>query len=54
MSFSFDALEAAGVNTQPTLVRVPSGSSSLSAPSVGGGDVLPFARMTMVGKPTDL
>jgi outer membrane protein OmpA-like peptidoglycan-associated protein len=54
LTFSFDALEAAGVNTQPTLILVPSGSSSLSAPSVGGGDVLPLGRMTMVGAPSDL
>ena len=54
MSFSFDALEAAGVNTQPTLILVPSGSSSVSTPTVGGGDVLPLGRMTMVGTVTDL
>jgi outer membrane protein OmpA-like peptidoglycan-associated protein len=54
LSFSFDALEAAGVNTQPTLVMAPSGSSSLSTPSVGGGDVLPLARMIMIGTPSDL
>lgn len=54
LTFSFDALEAAGVNTQPTLILVPSGSSSLSTPSVGGGDILPLARMTMIGTPSDL
>jgi hypothetical protein len=54
ISFSFDALEAAGVNTQPSLILVPSGSSSVSTPTVGGGDVLPLGRMTMVGTPTDL
>jgi outer membrane protein OmpA-like peptidoglycan-associated protein len=54
LSFSFDALEAAGSNTQPTVIRVPSGSSSISAPSAGGGDVLPLGRMNMIGKPSNL
>jgi hypothetical protein len=48
LSFSFDALEAAGVNTQPTVIRVPSGDSSLSAPSAGAGDVLPLGNIGMI------
>jgi hypothetical protein len=54
LSFSFDALEAAGANTQPTVITVSGGSNSLSVPSIGAGDVLPLGRMTMIGTPTDL
>jgi hypothetical protein len=54
LSFSFDALEAAGANTQPQVIRVPGGSSSLSAPFLGAGDVLPLGLMTMMGSPSDL
>jgi hypothetical protein len=54
LAFSFDALEAAGVNTQPTVITVSGGSSGLSAPSLGAGDVLPIGRMTMMGAPTNL
>ena len=52
LSFSFDALESSGVNTQPQVIPVPSGDSSFSVPSAGGGDVLPLGVMTMVGSPT--
>lgn len=48
LSFSFDALEAAGVNTQPTVIQLPSGDSSFSAPSVGAGDVLPLGNIGMI------
>jgi hypothetical protein len=54
LSFSFDALEAAGVNTQPQVIRVPGGNSSLSAPSIAAGDVLPIGRMTMIGEMSNL
>ena len=54
LSFSFDALEAAGANTQPTIIRLSGGNDSLSAPSLSLGDVLPIGRMTMIGTPTDL
>jgi hypothetical protein len=54
LSFSFDALEAAGANTQPTVITVSGGSNSLSVPSIGAGDVLPLGRMTMIGSPTNL
>jgi len=54
LSFSFDALEDAGANTQPTLIRLSGGNDSLSAPSFSAGDVLPIGRMTMIGTPTDL
>ena len=54
LSFSFDALESAGVNTQPQVIVVPSGDSSISVPSAGGGDVLPLGQMIMIGSPTNL
>ena len=54
LSFSFDALERAGVNTQPQVILVPSGDSSISIPSAGGGDILPLGGMTMIGSPTNL
>jgi hypothetical protein len=52
LSFSFDALESAGANTQPTVIRLSGGNESLSAPSIAAGDVLPLGRMTMKGTPT--
>jgi hypothetical protein len=54
LSFSFDALEDAGANTQPTIIRLSGGNDSLSAPSFSAGDVLPIGRMTMIGSPTDI
>ena len=53
LSFSFDALQAAGANTQPQLIRV-TGGSSFAVPSIGAGDVLPLGRMTMKGEPFNL
>jgi len=54
LSFSFDALEAAGANTQPTIVTVPGGNSSLTTPTIAAGDVLPLGGMTMIGEPVNL
>lgn len=54
LSFSFDALERSGVNTQPQVIAVPSGDSSLSIPGFSGGDVLPLGTMVMIGTPTSL
>ncbi len=54
LSFSFDALETAGCNTQPQVIPLPGGSDSHSTPSAGLGDVLPLGRMTMIGEPTSI
>jgi outer membrane protein OmpA-like peptidoglycan-associated protein len=54
LSFSFDALESAGANTQPTIVTVPGGGASLTTPTIGAGDVLPLGGMTMIGEPVSL
>lgn len=54
LSLSFDALEDAGANTQPTIIRLSGGKDSLSAPSLSAGDILPIGRMTMIGSPTDI
>jgi hypothetical protein len=53
LSFSFDALESAGANTQPRVIRLP-GGNSVAAPGIAAGDVLPLGRMTMKGTPTNL
>jgi hypothetical protein len=53
LSFSFDGLEANGANTQPTVIRVPGGTSSLSVPGIFAGDVM-LGRMIMKGTPIDL
>jgi outer membrane protein OmpA-like peptidoglycan-associated protein len=52
LSFSFDALEANGMNTNPQVIRVPGGNSSLSAPGIDIGAVAPLGRMTMIGRPS--
>ena len=54
LSFSFDALESAGANTQPTIVTVPGGNASLTTPTIGAGDVLPLGAMSMIGEPVSL
>ena len=54
LSFSFDALESAGVNTQPQVIRLPSGDGGVSVPSITGLTVMPLGRMTMLGAPTAL
>jgi hypothetical protein len=54
LSFSFDALESAGANTQPTIITVPSGSGSLTTPTIAAGDVLPLGAMSMIGEPVSL
>jgi hypothetical protein len=53
LSFSFDALESSGANTQPSVVEVP-GGDSLAAPAISAGDVLPLGVMKMKGNPIDL
>jgi hypothetical protein len=47
LSLSFDALESAGVNTQPRVIRVVGGSNSLVAPGLEAGDVLFLGGMKM-------
>jgi len=54
LSFSFDALEAAGANTLPPIVRVPSGNDSVNTPGVGSPQVLPVGVMRMAGEPSTL
>lgn len=54
LTFSFDALEAAGANTIPPVVKVPSGNGSLNTPGVSSPQVLPLGRMTMAGAPSNL
>ena len=44
LSFSFDALESAGANTQPTIVTVPGGNASLTTPKSVPGMCLPLRR----------
>lgn len=53
LSFSFDGLEANGANTQPQVIRVPGGNSSLMTPGIAAGDVA-VGRMQMIGTPVDL
>ncbi len=53
LSFSFDALEANGVNTQPQVIRVSGGKTSLSTPGISGSSVLPLGGMKMQGSPVD-
>lgn len=54
LSFSFDALESSGANTQPTVITLPSGNGSLTVPSLSAGEILPLGGMTMNGQPFDL
>lgn len=54
LSFSFDALEAAGANTLPPIVRVPSGNGSLNTPGGASPQVLPAGLMRMAGAPSNL
>lgn len=54
LSFSFDALESSGVNTQPQVIRVPGGNTSLGTPGVSAPLVLPLGGMRMIGSPTNL
>lgn len=51
LSFSFDALEANGANTQPTVIRVPGGNSSVTTPGISAGAVA-MGYMRMVGAPS--
>jgi outer membrane protein OmpA-like peptidoglycan-associated protein len=51
LSFSFDALEEAGANTQPTIITVPGGDSAV-VPGISLGDVT-VGRMSMQGTPSD-
>lgn len=51
LSFSFDALEANGANTQPTVIRVPGGKSSVMTPGISAGAVA-MGYMRMVGTPS--
>jgi outer membrane protein OmpA-like peptidoglycan-associated protein len=54
LSFSFDALESNGANTQPTVIRVPSDANSgFITPGISVGAVA-LGRMTMIGTPADL
>ncbi len=52
LSFSFDALEASGMNTDPRIIRTPGGNNSLSVPGFDLGAVLPLGRLTMIGSPS--
>lgn len=52
LSFSFDALESNGMNTNPTVIPVPGGSVSFSVPGFDLGAVAPLGRMTMMGSPS--
>jgi len=52
LSFVFDALPDHGINTQPQVIRVPSGSSSFSVPGASAPEALPIGRLTMKGSPS--
>lgn len=49
LNFSFDALEAAGVNHIPGVIPLPGGNSSLGSPGFSAPIVLPLGRMSMTG-----
>ena len=50
ISISFDALEAAGANTQPGVVPLPTADNTgAQTPGIAAGDVLPLAFMRMRG-----
>lgn len=51
LSYSFDALEKSGLNTMPTVINVP-GGTSVSVPGVDLGAVMPLARITLMGSPS--
>ena len=50
LNFSFDALESSGSNTQPTVIRLPGGTSNV-IPGLSAGDVT-MGNMSMKGSPT--
>jgi hypothetical protein len=54
LSFSFDALESNGADTQPQVIRVPGGDAQLTLPGIAAGAVVPLGQMTMNGKPANL